>query len=290
MSTRSKAFMYDLLMRLAALALLFLPTAFANSIVFQGHKVYYETAGDRSETTLVLIHGWACDVSFWRLQIPELSRGFRVLAIDLPGHGRSDKPQITYDGRLFTRAVLAVMDAEKVQRSVLIGHSMGTEIAGRLLHDVPDRVLALVSLDGVVIRDWTEAGLKAVKDWGASMRGPSAIEVRGKFIEGLFTPATPPDLRTEIVTRMMATPQHVAASAMESTPRWDFRSPILKPVLAINTQRASERRHKAHKEAFADLEYIEMNSVGHFLHMEKPTEVNAIVLRFLNKVTRGVPH
>jgi pimeloyl-ACP methyl ester carboxylesterase len=135
---------------------------------------------------LVLIHGWACDVSFWRLQIPELSRGFRVLAIDLPGHGRSDKPQITYDGPLFTRAVLAVMDAERVQRSVLIGHSMGTEIAGRLLHDVPDRVLALVSLDGVIIRDWTEAGLKEVKDWGASMRGPSGIEVRGKFIEGLF--------------------------------------------------------------------------------------------------------
>lgn len=283
---RNGAFLYDLTMRTVALALLLLPAAFADSVRFQGFNISYDAAGPRSDATVVLIHGWACDASFWRLQMRELSRRFRVLAVDLPGHGRSDKPQITYDGALFAQAVRAIMDVEKVQRAVLIGHSMGTEIAGRLVNDMPDRVLALVSLDGVVITDWTEAGIREVRQWGASMRSSSGVEVRRKFIEGLFTAATPPELRTEIVTGMLATPSHVAASAMESAPRWDFRSSIQKPVLAISTQKGSERRRKMHQQAFADLEYIEMERVGHFLHMEKPAEVNAMVIRFLDRVTQ----
>jgi pimeloyl-ACP methyl ester carboxylesterase len=102
-----------------------------------------------------------------------------VVAVDLPGHGKSDKPLLDYDGPLFARAVRAAMDAEKIKRAVLVGHSMGTEIAGRLLHDAPDRVVALVSVDGVVMRT-SPAGLK---EWGTSMRGPSGVEVRRKFIE-----------------------------------------------------------------------------------------------------------
>lgn len=174
-----------------------------------GHKIRYETAGPRHGTAVVLIHGWACDSSFWRLQVPELARRFRVLAVDLPGHGKSDKPPLDYDGPLFAKAVRAAMDAEKINRAVLVGHSMGTEIAGRLLYEAPDRVIALVSVDGVVMRT-SPAG---TKEWAASMRGPSGVEVRRKFIQEMFTPATPPDLRHEIAARMLATPPHVAASA-----------------------------------------------------------------------------
>jgi pimeloyl-ACP methyl ester carboxylesterase len=268
--------------KIAALTLLFLAIAQAQFVRLDGHKIKYETAGPRHGTAVVLIHGWACDSSFWRLQVPELARRFRVLAVDLPGHGKSDKPPLDYDGPLFAKAVRAAMDAEKINRAVLVGHSMGTEIAGRLLYEAPDRVIALVSVDGVVMRT-SPAG---TKEWAASMRGPSGVEVRRKFIEEMFTPATPPDLRHEIAARMSATPPHVAASAMEHSPRWDFRDPVTKPVLAINTSRNSERRRRIHEEVFTDIEYVEMEQVGHFLHMEKPAEVNAKLMEFINKVAR----
>jgi hypothetical protein len=71
---------------------------------------------------------------------------------------------------------------------------------------------------------------------------------------------------------------------MEHSPRWDFRDRVTKPVLAINTSRNSERRRRIHDEVFTDLEYVEMEQVGHFLHMEKPTEVNAKLMEFINKV------
>jgi pimeloyl-ACP methyl ester carboxylesterase len=268
--------------KIATLTLVALASGQAESVRLDVHKVRYETAGPRHGTPVILIHGWACDSSFWSLQVPELAHRFRVLTIDLPGHGKSDKPLLDYEGPLFAKAVLAVMDAEKIDRAVLVGHSMGTEIAGRLLHEAPDRVVALVSLDGVVTRTFPARA----KELGSSMRGPSGVEVRRKFIEQMFTPATPPDLRNEIVVKMLATPPYVAASAMEHSPRWDFRDRVTIPVLAINTSRNSERRRKIHEEVFADLEYVEIDQAGHFLHMEKPAEVNAKLMEFISKVAR----
>jgi len=58
---------------------------------------------------IVLIHGWSCRLDYWRDQIPEFAKRTRVIAIDLPGHGQSDKPELTYSMDLFARAVDAVL-------------------------------------------------------------------------------------------------------------------------------------------------------------------------------------
>src|ERR1700740_1491005 len=58
---------------------------------FEGIKVHYESYGSGDEA-LVFIHGWTCDLTFWRGQEPVYST-HRSLLIDLPGHGESDKPQ-----------------------------------------------------------------------------------------------------------------------------------------------------------------------------------------------------
>lgn len=93
-----------------------------------GARIHYQSYGKGSEA-LVLIHGWSCNVDHWRDQIPELSKRNRVIAIDLPGHGQSDKPQLAYTMDLYARAVDAVMRDAGVKRAVLVGHSMGTPVA-----------------------------------------------------------------------------------------------------------------------------------------------------------------
>jgi len=88
-------------------------------------KIYYMNYGQGGEA-LVLIHGWTQSIDAWRDQIPELAKRNRVIAIDLPGHGESDKPDTKYSMDYFARAVEAVMRDAKVKRAVLVGHSMGT--------------------------------------------------------------------------------------------------------------------------------------------------------------------
>src|SRR5882672_8722434 len=73
-----------------------------------GARIHYVNYG-KGDEALVLIHGWTCNIDNWRDQFPDFAKRNRVVAIDLPGHGQSDKPQVAYSMDLFARAVDTVM-------------------------------------------------------------------------------------------------------------------------------------------------------------------------------------
>ena len=83
-------------------------------------------------------------MNFWRMQVPAFETKSRVIAIDLPGHGRSDKPQIDYTMDLFARAIDAVLRDAKVDRAVLVGHSMGVPVVRQFYRKYPEKTRALV--------------------------------------------------------------------------------------------------------------------------------------------------
>src|ERR1700757_1309865 len=98
----------------------------------QGRRIYAYTgtkpivAGQR---TVVFIHGSANDHSVWALQSRYFAyHGFNVLAVDLPGHGKSDGPALPSIEELAIW-IFAVLDTAALERAVLIGHSMGSLIA-----------------------------------------------------------------------------------------------------------------------------------------------------------------
>src|ERR1017187_1440736 len=89
---------------------------------FDGLRIHYENYGAGPEA-LVFIHGWACDLTFWRGQEALYNNTkYRSLLIDLPGHGSSDKPHRTYPVEFFAGGVEAAMRDAQVERAVLIGH------------------------------------------------------------------------------------------------------------------------------------------------------------------------
>jgi pimeloyl-ACP methyl ester carboxylesterase len=108
-----------------------------------------ETGDASAQNVVVCVHGWACSVYSFRRLMPLLAEsGMRAIAIDLPGHGLSDKPG---DARFYTldaqvECVLAAMDALGVKRAVLAGHSMGGPISARAAVLAPERVEALALL------------------------------------------------------------------------------------------------------------------------------------------------
>src|SRR5678815_567908 len=92
-----------------------------------GAKIHYKSYG-KGKDALVLVHCWSCNLELWRDHIPELSKRARVVALDLPGHGLSDKPETTYSMDFFADAIDAVMKDAGVEHAVLVGHSMGTPV------------------------------------------------------------------------------------------------------------------------------------------------------------------
>lgn len=96
---------------------------------------------------VLLLHGLASTRRIWDLVAPRLS-GLPVVALDLRGHGQSERPAGPYDAATVARDVLTAMDALGLDRAVVVGHSWGGSTALRLAADTPGRILAVVALDG----------------------------------------------------------------------------------------------------------------------------------------------
>jgi pimeloyl-ACP methyl ester carboxylesterase len=100
---------------------------------------------------LVLLHGLASTSRIWLLVGPLLARRFRVFALDQRGHGESDKPEEGYDFETVAADLDAFLQALGLDWPVLVGHSWGGNVALQYAAMVPDRVQALVLVDGGVI-------------------------------------------------------------------------------------------------------------------------------------------
>lgn len=241
---------------------------------------------------LMLIHGWSCDRSIWRFQVPALTGKYRLLLLDLPGFGASGKPELAYTPELFAAAAVAVMDAAKVERAVLAGHSMGFAVAREAARRHPGRVSALISVDGVLERgpEEPEASRESMAQ-AAALLDALRRDFRGTagaFVESMFTPATAPELRQEILDLMLGASPQPALSAIEhlfAPDLWKVE-PLDVPALGLyaDTPWLLPDNEAFFKRHFPRAEYVALPEVGHFLHLEAPAKVNRVLLDFLEKI------
>ena len=128
-----------------------------------GLTLYYQDLGERDAPALVLVHGLGCDSTIWREQLTDFSRDHRVRAVDLPGFGQSDKPHDRdYSLAWFAQTLQWVLEDAKVERPVLVGHSMGFAIVRRHCLDYPGVAAALCDVDGFCFRNPMQAQLYTV--------------------------------------------------------------------------------------------------------------------------------
>ena len=96
---------------------------------------------------VLLLHGLASSRRFWDLVVPGLG-GLPVVALDQRGHGDSERPEGPYDGTTVVADALTALDALGLSRVVVVGHSWGATTALRMAAEAPERVLAVVAVDG----------------------------------------------------------------------------------------------------------------------------------------------
>jgi pimeloyl-ACP methyl ester carboxylesterase len=258
-------------------------TAKSRFTTLDGTRIHYVNYGKGSEA-LVLIHGWTMNVDNWRDQVPDFAKRNRVIAIDLPGHGLSDKPPTTYSMDLFARAVDAVMRDAKVKRAVLVGHSMGTPVARQFYRKYPEKTLAIVIVDGVLRPLGDKAMMESIM---ANFRGPKYKEFGSQMLSSMFGPGLSTEAKERIKTSNLNTPQHVLVSAMEgmADPSIWGEDKITVPVLAVMAKNPlfPPNIEESARAIVPNLEFYMWDGVGHFVMMEKPKEFNEGVLAFLDK-------
>ncbi|HEY3739093.1 MAG TPA: alpha/beta hydrolase [Bryobacteraceae bacterium] len=249
-------------------------------------RVRYLTEGKAANPAIVLIHGWTCSAAFWRLQSTDLSLLYRVISIDLPGHGKSDKPKnIEYTVPLFSAAIDAVMRDAHVNRAMIAGHSMGVPVAMQAIVDHPERFIGFVAVDGAV---WRPKGPRTRPSLFAQHLRSDYIGTATANLEAMFVAATPPELRDEIRERMLSTPSYVAASASENLSEsdvWTHMPTSIPTLVIVSGRQKDEDRRALYQEYFTNLQFELWEEAGHFLMMEQPARFNQLVVDFAHKLT-----
>jgi pimeloyl-ACP methyl ester carboxylesterase len=250
------------------------------------NRIHYVTAGKGSRT-IVFVHCWAGNLGFWREQVAALADKVRLVFIDLPGHGQSDKPQTAYTMDFFAEAVLAVLRDANVDKATFIGHSMGGAVISRIHHLAPEKVAALVSVDGLLCRPpgTPEQARALVVPFGS----PQYLDHAKGFISAFFPVPGTEALRDRVMSEMLPTPQHVMLGAMlgmfgPDQPDWILQK-VNAPVVVINAR--SPWWNAGYENYVRSLspqsDYVTMDGVGHFLMLEKPAEFNATLIEKLRK-------
>lgn len=113
-----------------------------------GVSLFLYDTGPAEAPSLLLIHGLGSEADTWRHVVPRLASRFRIIAVDLPGFGRSDKPRRAYTVPFFCDTLVELLDALGIARTGLVGHSLGAVIAHFAALQRPERVERLVLVDG----------------------------------------------------------------------------------------------------------------------------------------------
>jgi pimeloyl-ACP methyl ester carboxylesterase len=246
--------------------------------------LFYEEA-DGDEPPILLVHGWCCDHTYFAPQFEHFaSQGHRVVAVDLRGHGRSDKPQQHYTMQLFADDLAWTCQRIGVEKPVVVGHSMGGIVAFDLAARYPDMPSAVVILDAAVVLP--SAARAAIPGLLEELRGAGYQEALRDYVaNSLFISTDDQERKKRILESMSSTPQHVVVSAFEGLRDYDPTEATGGLAIPAVYIAADELQPRSDMTRFHELTpqilYGKTVGSGHFCQLEVPEQVNAMIGRFL---------
>jgi pimeloyl-ACP methyl ester carboxylesterase len=250
-----------------------------------GVRLFYTEAG-AGDPPLLFVHGWCCDSTFWRRQLPSFRRKHRVVAVDLRGHGRSGKPEQAYTMDLFCQDLEWLIGELGLRRPVIVGHSMGgivaLRLAGRRKRALPGVVIVDAPIFPMIDRPVRRQLIAALESPMFRAAARQVIE------QNLFIPASPPALRRRITNIMLRTPQYVMSSAFRNL--WADNKALAKnvnvPSLFVDAGRDLEELKRI-KRAVKGIQIGRTVGAGHFNMLETPDQFNGMLRTFLDQLESG---
>lgn len=272
--------------------------------LIDGLRIRSEAVG-QGAPALVFVHGYACDRHDWPAQVAELSDRYRTIVLDLPGHGESDIPA-SVDLALMANAAIEAADRHHPDGPViLIGHSMGCRVVLDAAHRYPDRVAAVVLIDGSRMAD-SDDPERAVAAGMKILSQMDVIQFSRMAFEGMFPQDEQGALKRAALARVDRLDPAFAQALMVAVWRWDAAGlkPALEniavPILMLQST------HIDHTYKWEDaggdrpnpwIELVKTHApqtrarvipgAGHFTHIDAPEQVNAELAALARQVAGG---
>lgn len=262
-----------------------------------GVCIHYESIGEG--LPLVFIHGWSMSGNVWKLQAEDLASSYRFITIDLRGHGESSGSAGTFTFEDFAADTAELFTRLELYEAVLIGWSMGVQVAIQVCERIREHLKALVFVSGTprfTMSDDYPFGLSPMETRGMALRlkrnYTRTMEefFNGMFAEGEFSRAMNPALLREVVTGGKLPDPGAALKSLDTLASGDLRmllQGIDVPVLLVHgsedtvTMPAASLYMKEHLPR-ATLEII--LGAGHAPFLSRPQYFNSLIRMFLEEI------
>jgi len=259
--------------------------------------IYYEIHGDGPP--LILLHGYALNSVMWELQVPVLSRYFKVITVDLRGFGQSSCGK-EWSGSAMADDVIGIIKELKLEDVIVMGFSLSGGSAVRTAYEMPGVVTRLILVSSILP---THGKPRAKKEEEYQLKEQDVLRVggveawaeaiglhRGKLVDNIFK--RNPDARPvwdriiarhnpDFLLQMMAARKNTKSLV-------DWRSKLKgikqKTLLVFGAQDKQFIDGAYHLDmAIPDSRLIIINGAGHMVNLEKPEEFNNEIVKFLQK-------
>lgn len=253
------------------------------TLSFDGVNIAYSLSGV-ADTALIFIHGGMADRSFWDGQHTAFAERFRVIALDLAGHGESGQNRREWGIPQFGRDVAAVMDAEDVLKAVLIGNSLGGPAAIEAALLAGARAVAVIGVDTFhdMGRVMDSSQMQEMAEgWRRDFSG--SLE---QMLRVLLHPDTASSLTENIRQRMSRMPVDTVCAMFRCFGGYDTGASgrqLRVPVRCINGNRFPTDV-EAIRRVLGDFDAVVLPHTGHYPMLECPEEFN----RRLGEILQGL--
>lgn len=264
--------------------------AIGNSLERNGVVINFTTCG-KADTTLLFIHGWCINKSYWEPQVTFFCDRYRVVTVDLPGFGESGKNRTNWSFDEYAADIKMVIDELKLKNVVLIGHSMSGDIVLKAGNLYPQSLIGLIGVDnlhepGSPVSDKQQKQI----DTFFTMLSANFDSTVSKYMRpSLFQPSTDSSVVNRVMNNIFTCDSAIATNVLGSLTIVSQREKELMQGLShrlylLNSDVLPVKSDSLNKYCRKGFELVTVPGTGHYPMIEKPAEFNTALELILQKI------
>ena len=255
--------------------------------------------------TLLFAHGLSSNSDAWSKNIATLSKDYTCIAIDLPGYGKSSKPEADYTPSYFAEILHQFIEKLELKNIILVGHSMGGQASIKFATKYPNDIEKLILVAPAGLEQFTEPNATFMKAYFTPATVANTTDAQIEKNYGLNFHETPEDVSKMVKDRKRIKEAsdfeaHCQAivnsiSGMLDEPVFKDLETISLPTLVVfgdkdalipnqyfNPNLTITDIGKVASDHIKNVKVKFIKDAGHFVQYEKPTEVNELIEQFIN--------
>jgi len=246
----------------------------------------------RGEPAVLLVHGWCANADYWHTQIDALKSRYTVVALDLAGHGASGTNRSEWTIANYAADVAAVARQIPNAHLVLVGHSMGADVALAAVPRVGARVIGVIAVDALRSVGMPPLSAGEIEAKVAPFRADFIGTTRALVTDQLFEKGADPLLVQKVAYDMSLRSPAVAVPTLEKLLAFDLATVLPSvhvPVYAINSDLAPTDAERIRK-SLADFTLDVLPHTGHFLMLEAPERFDTLLMKDIDALAARAGH